>query len=212
MFCPACKAEYREGYTRCPECNVDLVGELPRVEEDSQPLPVLNGEPPALLWSGQDPVAFSVVISALDAAGIPYREFQSGDYTASLSHPMTLGFYGFHHLGVRVFARDLEAAQNEVRAALRPLSVVRTECEDEEPGENSVVQSVESTGQRRKTAAQAEIWSGSDSSLVRLFRSALLENFIPCWELASSNGDVRLFVSADDLSRARDIIQKAQAA
>jgi hypothetical protein len=29
MFCPNCKAEYREGILRCAECDVDLVFELP---------------------------------------------------------------------------------------------------------------------------------------------------------------------------------------
>ena len=32
MFCPKCKAEFREGFTECKKCNVDLVEELP-VEE-----------------------------------------------------------------------------------------------------------------------------------------------------------------------------------
>jgi hypothetical protein len=28
MFCPACRAEYRAGFTRCSDCDVDLVQEL----------------------------------------------------------------------------------------------------------------------------------------------------------------------------------------
>ena len=28
MFCPKCKAEYREGYLSCTDCGVDLVPEL----------------------------------------------------------------------------------------------------------------------------------------------------------------------------------------
>lgn len=30
MFCPVCKAEYRRGFTRCSDCDVDLVRELPK--------------------------------------------------------------------------------------------------------------------------------------------------------------------------------------
>ena len=30
MYCPKCKAEYREGFTKCSECQVDLVNELPK--------------------------------------------------------------------------------------------------------------------------------------------------------------------------------------
>ena len=29
MFCPECKAEYRPGFTRCTDCDLDLVEELP---------------------------------------------------------------------------------------------------------------------------------------------------------------------------------------
>ena len=29
MFCPECRTEYRPGFKRCPDCEVDLVSELP---------------------------------------------------------------------------------------------------------------------------------------------------------------------------------------
>jgi hypothetical protein len=32
MFCPECRAEYRPGFTRCSDCDVDLVHELPESE------------------------------------------------------------------------------------------------------------------------------------------------------------------------------------
>ena len=30
MFCPNCRTEYREGFTICADCNVDLVDALPK--------------------------------------------------------------------------------------------------------------------------------------------------------------------------------------
>ena len=30
VFCPQCKAEYRQGFTHCADCDVDLVWELPK--------------------------------------------------------------------------------------------------------------------------------------------------------------------------------------
>ena len=38
-FCPKCRAEYREGFTRCSDCDVELVDELPPEEEmaDEEP-------------------------------------------------------------------------------------------------------------------------------------------------------------------------------
>src|SRR3981081_2511730 len=34
MFCPECRAEYRPGFTRCSDCDVDLVPEIP--EQDTR--------------------------------------------------------------------------------------------------------------------------------------------------------------------------------
>jgi len=33
MFCPQCRAEYREGFTECADCNVPLVESLPEKDE-----------------------------------------------------------------------------------------------------------------------------------------------------------------------------------
>jgi hypothetical protein len=44
MFCPKCKAEYREGFYRCADCEIDLVYELPPETEQlsEQPIEYLN--------------------------------------------------------------------------------------------------------------------------------------------------------------------------
>ncbi len=34
MFCPECKSEYRQDFTRCTDCDVDLVHELPSEEAE----------------------------------------------------------------------------------------------------------------------------------------------------------------------------------
>ncbi|MRR15324.1 MAG: hypothetical protein EG826_02580 [Deltaproteobacteria bacterium] len=34
MFCPKCGAEYREGFTHCADCSVDLVSDEPKANED----------------------------------------------------------------------------------------------------------------------------------------------------------------------------------
>jgi hypothetical protein len=33
MFCPKCRAEYREGFHTCSDCNIELVDELPPIPE-----------------------------------------------------------------------------------------------------------------------------------------------------------------------------------
>jgi hypothetical protein len=37
MYCPQCRSEYRQGFTRCSDCDVDLVAELPRDEAHDDP-------------------------------------------------------------------------------------------------------------------------------------------------------------------------------
>ena len=39
MFCPKCKAEYREGFTMCADCKILLVYELPSEKEEAENYP-----------------------------------------------------------------------------------------------------------------------------------------------------------------------------
>ena len=64
MFCPECQAEYREGITKCPDCDVALIDQLPVVTHpDRHFVPVFESADPALL---------PLVESLLDLAEIPY--------------------------------------------------------------------------------------------------------------------------------------------
>ena len=66
MFCPDCKAEYRTGVSRCPNCDVALVERLPERPPDDPAdrlETVLRTTDPGLL-----PIARTV----LEAAGIPF--------------------------------------------------------------------------------------------------------------------------------------------
>jgi catechol 2,3-dioxygenase-like lactoylglutathione lyase family enzyme len=64
MFCPKCKDEFRAGFTRCNDCDVDLVDALPP-EEPEPPAP----DYVTVLETG-DQTLVAVAKSVLDGAGI----------------------------------------------------------------------------------------------------------------------------------------------
>jgi hypothetical protein len=194
MFCPACKAEYREGYTHCRECSVDLVSTL-EPAADRQ----LVNDPPVVVWRGQDPVAFSAVVSALASAHITYLEFHNRDFTACLSRPLSLAYYGVAHSEVRVYAPDLEAAREIVSAVLRP--IVAVPGDEEEPERVSPVSHDASAGD----AAPVEVWRGDDAQQAGALRQALFAAQIGSWLLSSTSGH-RILVSRRSVRRAKQIV------
>lgn len=63
MFCPLCQSEYRQGFTRCADCGLDLVSSLD--------LPEVRENPPELFWTGRDEELFDLLVTGLRDAAIP---------------------------------------------------------------------------------------------------------------------------------------------
>ena len=84
MFCPKCRTEYREGFTVCADCTVDLVDELP-----PEPQPVFVDYKEVLATYNPADVAF--LKSLLESEGIQY--FFKGEnfmYVRPLADPVRL--------------------------------------------------------------------------------------------------------------------------
>ena len=74
MFCPVCKAEYRPGFARCADCDVDLANTLaPEAFQAIQAWenPLLSGGYTELLWNGEDPHFYLRLLWAVGRIGIP---------------------------------------------------------------------------------------------------------------------------------------------
>ncbi len=90
MFCPQCKAEYRQGFTVCADCDVPLVWQLPTspaaFEADSpgQP-PAPADDPLCAFWSGDDPRIHSELCQLLDEQGIPHKTIRRQDHLFNLN-------------------------------------------------------------------------------------------------------------------------------
>jgi len=79
MYCPVCRAEYREGFFECTDCDVDLVEEL-------EPVPEMPGfVKMATIFSEGD---IAVIKLNLDKAEIEY--FFQGEQSHRLA-PVPLG-------------------------------------------------------------------------------------------------------------------------
>jgi hypothetical protein len=74
MICPVCNAEYRPGFYRCADCDVELVGSVREASRVQTAPPEKYG---ALLWRGEDPHFYVSLLEWLgrevDCYGRPER-------------------------------------------------------------------------------------------------------------------------------------------
>ena len=77
MFCPKCRAEYREGFDVCSDCDVPLVAELPSEVESEY----VDYEEVLRTF---DPAAIAMIKSLLDSERITYF-FQGEDFANVLA-------------------------------------------------------------------------------------------------------------------------------
>jgi hypothetical protein len=79
MFCPKCKAEYREGFFKCADCGIDLIPELTQ-EQEEELLPINFVE----VYSTYKQSEIAFVKSILDGEGITY--YFQGDSAILISY------------------------------------------------------------------------------------------------------------------------------
>jgi len=84
MYCPECRAEYREGFHVCADCGVDLVNELP-----AEPEPEYVDYEQIL--GTYNPMDIALLKSILDAEGITYHFLgEHFTYVRPLADPVRL--------------------------------------------------------------------------------------------------------------------------
>lgn len=121
MYCPECRSEYREGFSRCADCEVALVETLPPLE--SIPHPDLHLV--TILEAG-DPSLIAVAESLLQEEGIPYTK--SNEQLQDLFALGRLGA-GFNPV---VGPIRLQVPEEHAEAALQILEDLKS-AESEEP-------------------------------------------------------------------------------
>jgi|SRR6266403_258894 len=112
MFCPSCKAEFRRGITRCRDCDIELVEDVPKApSEDSSSEGNL-----VLLWSGDDLALHALLLEELKAAAVPYFDRPIGNFSLRAfpnRWPLRLPASGIPLFGfeVSVLSSDSERAK-----------------------------------------------------------------------------------------------------
>ena len=88
MFCPVCRAEYRQGFTRCADCDVELVSELPAaamVRQGTGESGESEEDPFCSFWKGDDPRILAELCELLDKEKIPYKTVRREDHVFNIS-------------------------------------------------------------------------------------------------------------------------------
>jgi hypothetical protein len=67
MYCPLCKAEFRQGFSTCSDCHIPLVA----TQKEAAAVTVDR------LWTGDDRKSFESILDALPDAGIPFHSRES---------------------------------------------------------------------------------------------------------------------------------------
>lgn len=234
MFCPVCKSEYRDGFTKCSDCGVDLLAGFPggSISTDSEELEIF--------WAGQDAGTQDEICERLAAQNIFY------DKDAVESKLMPAFRQSIYRIQIR--KRDHDAALQ----AIQDVSLIESELRKspgfildrnsdllnkigsqyrvrggkvlspeqassgESPGEAS--DSDESDGSQEAipddvlenfdpNEATSEVWSGDDNDLAQTFKVCLREVGIGC-AVDTVGGRLRVFVLPSAQSRAKEIIRE----
>jgi hypothetical protein len=213
MFCPNCKAEYREGFTECSECGIPLVKNLMNASVSTNGPE--NLEAAELLWTGTDSSASGAITEVLDAAKISYRTtLREVGALPGLEKPV---------YAILIHARDAEAANaalDEARlgfespqenpsgaAAISELTLPDAAQQEDSDDSSSLDPQEYVPEDFDPKAATAEVWSGADLTLAKVLKDCLRENGIGC-AVNNVQATNHLAVRPSDLARAREIIRE----
>jgi|SRR5215831_8975982 len=219
MFCPQCRVEYRPGFTRCTDCDVDLVYELPREEGEVSPGQAQSPTPPETFdGDGFRPlVDFRSSLTCADGclrlqeAGILYRVkelprcvgFQVDprpEFQLSVPHPAFERAKDL--LGIQI-AHGEEADfpdGDEMQAAM------------ELPAREDIAETEETRSDWDPTNwypedATVEVWSGDARRPGETIELSLRENRIH-FRSDKCGDSLKIFVTLEDETPAREIVKE----
>lgn len=115
MFCPQCGAEYREGFGRCVDCEVDLVAEAPppavRPAPAARLVTVLRSGDPAVLAMAKSLLQDAGIASAARGEGLQdlFALGRLGTGSSPIVGPAEIRVSSSDEAAARALLRDLES-------------------------------------------------------------------------------------------------------
>jgi hypothetical protein len=207
MFCPQCKAEYRQGFTRCADCDVELVYELPaRAIVPLETVDPGNQEedPFCSFWKGDDPRVHAELCELLGEQGIPHKTIRRQDHlfnwNTSSAFEIGVPFSQFDRAEAVVkdaYGGENEPVSEEVRVRLELTEFVG-------PSESRPAWDPE---RWYPEDATVEIWEGDQQEMGELLAASLGENHIHA-RVTETKGAHGLFVLPGNETRAREIVRE----
>lgn len=224
MICPQCNVEYRPGFTRCTDCDVELVHEPPQHGLQPANAPPEAGDPNedpfCSFWKGEDPRVHADVCQVLDEASIPHKSVFRRDHLFNLSNypsfevgvPFSLFERAEKAIGDAFGTEDAEEREtlNVPRGlesspeTMRKLPPALTPAEAENiPGPPAA----RGEEQWFPEDATEKVWSTESGESSEFLVAALHENGIPCRVEQEAAGEA-IFVLPRDESRAKEIVRE----
>jgi hypothetical protein len=166
------------------------------------PIPVDRGSV-VLVWAGEDPAFHATLLEQLESAGIRYSDKVLGDdEVAPTADPLPIDWKPRFGFEVAVLSSDLAAARAILERLLNEEPAdLEIPAQDEAPSAEPPLVSV------TEPHPTIEVWSGTDDRIAQFLTAALQENEIPI-HLETAGDLTKVFVSADNETRAREIVRE----
>jgi hypothetical protein len=232
MFCPRCKAEYRKGFTRCADCEVDLVVELPRNDiemrrtgQGGEYHPAggpgdPDEDPFCSFWKGNDPRVHAELCSVLDESGIPHNTVFRRDHLFNLqsyaAFEVGVPFSMYERAGIVIQeaygvedVTDVGATEVQLLPD-RPFPSFRRLPQPLTPGEAENIPGPPDTGEETgwyPEDATVKVWSTDTAEPGDFLIASLHENGIRC-RLDRNASHAELYVLPQDEMHAKEIVRE----
>jgi hypothetical protein len=222
MFCPQCEAEYRQGFTRCGDCDVDLVYSLP--QESPAPSESLASQFDGqrselrLVWRGYDPEECLALCRVLLEEDIPYKVAET-----SMARTVEMRVKWLYEIGILSAdyqrAKKLLGIEGEFADSCYDLNSDQGDGGDAQAsgsGESIAVDNQPPDAEIRNDSylqpwypedATVEVWSQDGDDISSGVAMALKENLIQC-RLDRQDGACKALVLPENEVRAREIVRE----